>query len=78
VLLATSEFGRRLQQNGSGGTDHGGASIAILLGDHLPQPFLGSYPSLSQLDERGDLVASLTPPQLYEYVLNLHEPRSIH
>jgi uncharacterized protein (DUF1501 family) len=78
VLLATSEFGRRLQQNGSGGTDHGGASIAILLGDRLPQPFLGSYPSLSQLDERGDLVASLTPPQLYEYVLNLHEPRSVH
>jgi uncharacterized protein (DUF1501 family) len=50
-------------------TDHGSASIALLLGDHLPHPFLGTYPSLTQLDSRGDLIASLSPPELYRRVL---------
>lgn len=71
TLLATSEFGRRLRQNKSDGTDHGSASIAFLLGDHVPHPLIGSYPSLSHLDDRGDLVATLPPPRLYEQVLAL-------
>lgn len=69
MLLAVSEFGRRLQQNGSGGTDHGSASVALLLGDVVPHPFLGSYPSLSDLDERGDLISSISPLQLYDKVM---------
>ena len=71
TLLAVSEFGRRLHQNASGGTDHGSASIALLLGDHLPAPLLGTYPSLANLDERGDLIASISPPELYRQVLSL-------
>ena len=71
TLLTTSEFGRRLRTNGSGGTDHGSASISLLLGDQVPHPFLGSYPSLRDLDGRGDLVPSLSPPQLYEQVMML-------
>jgi len=68
-LLAVSEFGRRLRENGSRGTDHGSASIALLLGDQVPHPFLGTYPSLSALDDRGDLIPSLSPPDLYRQVL---------
>ena len=68
-LLAVSEFGRRLQQNASGGTDHGSASVALLLGDGVPHPFLGSYPSLTDLDERGDLVPSFSPVQLYDKMM---------
>jgi len=68
-LLAVSEFGRRLRENGSRGTDHGAASIALLLGDQLPAPFLGTYPSLTTLDDRGDLIAGLSPPELYRQVL---------
>jgi uncharacterized protein (DUF1501 family) len=71
TLLAVSEFGRRLRENGSRGTDHGSASVALLLGDQLPQPFLGTYPSLSSLDVRGDLIPGLTPPDLYRQVLQL-------
>lgn len=70
-LLVTSEFGRRLQENESRGTDHGSSSIALLVGDHLPQPFLGSYPALSHQDERGDLLATMPPARLYKHVLNL-------
>jgi uncharacterized protein (DUF1501 family) len=68
TLLAVSEFGHRLQQNASGGTDHGSASVAIYVGDGVPHPFLGSYPSLADLDERGDLTPSLSPLKLYEKV----------
>jgi uncharacterized protein (DUF1501 family) len=71
TLLAVSEFGRRLRENGSRGTDHGSASVALLLGDQLPKPFLGTYPSLSSLDVRGDLIPGLTPPDLYRQVLQL-------
>jgi uncharacterized protein (DUF1501 family) len=71
TLLATSEFGRRLRENKSGGTDHGSSSVGLLLGDHVPHPFLGSYPALSQLDDRGDTLSSLSPAKLYERVLSL-------
>ena len=69
TLLAVSEFGRRLQENGSGGTDHGSASMAFLMGDHLPGQLVGRYPSLEQLDERGDLKPTQSPDQLYRRVL---------
>jgi uncharacterized protein (DUF1501 family) len=69
TLLAVSEFGRRLHENGSRGTDHGSASVALLFGEQLPNRLIGRYPSLSELDERGDLIASLSPPQLYRQVL---------
>jgi uncharacterized protein (DUF1501 family) len=70
-LLAVSEFGRRLRENGSRGTDHGAASIALLLGDQLPAPFLGTYPSITTLDDRGGLIAGLSPPEPYQQVLQL-------
>lgn len=69
TLLAVSEFGRRLQENGSRGTDHGSASLALLYGDHVQQPLLGSYPSLERLDPRGDLIPALSPVDLYRHVL---------
>ena len=69
TLLAVSEFGRRLQENGSRGTDHGSASVALLYGDGLPSPFLGHYPDLGRLDGRGDLIPTLQPSTLYVHVL---------
>jgi uncharacterized protein (DUF1501 family) len=68
-LLAVSEFGRRLQENGSRGTDHGSASVALLLGDGLREGLIGRYPSLRELDGRGDLVPGISPPDLYRQVL---------
>jgi hypothetical protein len=37
----------------------------------LPSRLIGQYPSLSALDERGDLIAGLSPPELYRRVLQL-------
>ncbi len=63
-----------MRENQSRGTDQGSASIALLLGDLVPQPFLGAYPSLARLDGRADLVPSLSPPDLYRQALALWEP----
>ena len=43
----------------------------MLFGDQLPDRLLGSYPSLNSLDERGDLIPSLSSQDLYRRVLQL-------
>jgi uncharacterized protein (DUF1501 family) len=54
VLVATSsEFGRRVRQNGSG-FDHGNASTMLLFGPVLPGRY-GQAPSLTDLDDHGNL-----------------------
>jgi uncharacterized protein (DUF1501 family) len=69
VLLFTfSEFGRRLKENGSLGTDHGAASIVQLAGPRLKAPLAGRYPSLTDLDE-GDLKFTVDYRSLYATVL---------
>ncbi|MDP7011790.1 MAG: DUF1501 domain-containing protein, partial [Verrucomicrobiota bacterium] len=55
VLTVTfSEFGRRVKENGSLGTDHGVAGPMFLVGDTLKAGIHGKHPSLSDLDQ-GDL-----------------------
>jgi uncharacterized protein (DUF1501 family) len=50
VLTATfSEFGRRLEENGSLGTDHGAASSLFVIGPK--GGWYGQAPSLSDLDD---------------------------
>ena len=55
VILMFTEFGRRVQENGSG-TDHGSGGVAFVLGDSVKGGLYGEYPSLEpeKLDE-GDL-----------------------
>ena len=55
VVLMFTEFGRRVQENGSG-TDHGSGSVAFVMGDAVKGGLYGEYPSLEsdKLDE-GDL-----------------------
>ncbi len=58
VLLATfSEFGRRVEENGSVGTDHGTASqmFVVTPEDTSRTGLIGAHPSLSDLDENGDM-----------------------
>ena len=53
-ILVHSEFGRRLAENQSLGTDHGAAAPVFLLGEHFAAPLQGTPPSLRDLDD-GDL-----------------------
>ena len=54
VTLVFSEFGRRVRQNASGGTDHGTAAPSFLIGTPVRGGVQGRHPSLTDLDD-GDL-----------------------
>ena len=55
VIMTFSEFGRRAKQNGSNGTDHGTAEPMFVIGNKVQGGLYGTYPSLSDLDNNGDL-----------------------
>ncbi|BBZ46096.1 DUF1501 domain-containing protein [Mycobacterium parmense] len=54
VVMAYSEFGRRVRANASQGTDHGTAGPVLVAGAPVSGGFYGEQPSLTDLD-RGDL-----------------------
>ena len=69
MLMTFSEFGRRVKQNASNGTDHGTANNVFLIGGGLPsQRVLNEAPNLTQLTE-GDLTYSVDFRQIYATLL---------
>lgn len=54
VVMTYSEFGRRVRQNASGGTDHGTAAPLFVMGGGVKGGLHGAYPSLADLTD-GDL-----------------------
>jgi uncharacterized protein (DUF1501 family) len=54
VLMTFSEFGRRVAENASAGTDHGKASCMFVAGGGVKGGLYGKYPSLTELSQ-GDL-----------------------
>ena len=47
LLLSFSEFGRRISENGSRGTDHGSASVMMAMGGSVHGGLFGTAPSLA-------------------------------
>jgi len=70
TLVATfSEFGRRVAQNASGGTDHGTANNMLFMGGSLRQKgLLNAMPDLADLDA-GDLKFQVDFRQVYATLL---------
>ncbi len=54
MVVVFSEFGRRVKENGSRGTDHGTAGPMLVLGSKVKGGLYGKHPSMTDLDE-GDL-----------------------
>ena len=50
MIMTFSEFGRRVQENGSQGTDHGAAAPMFIVGSNLKAGLLGTEPSLAPTD----------------------------
>jgi uncharacterized protein (DUF1501 family) len=50
-----SEFGRRPEENGSAGTDHGAAGAAFVIGSQAQGTMVGEFPGLSNLDLNDNL-----------------------
>jgi uncharacterized protein (DUF1501 family) len=68
TVLAFSEFGRRVQENGSAGTDHGTAGPVFLAGPGVKAGLVGTTPSLMDLQD-GDLKVGLDFRRIYASVL---------
>lgn len=68
LTLCFSEFGRRLSQNGSLGTDHGAAAPVFLAGPMVRPGILGEHPSLTDLDQ-GDLSFTVDFRSVYAGIL---------
>ena len=54
LLMTWSEFGRRVQDNGSNGTDHGTAAAHFVVGNAVRPGIHGNPPNLSSLDSNGN------------------------
>src|SRR5579871_419503 len=70
LLMTFSEFGRRVSQNASGGTDHGTANNMFLISGGLKQKgLINPMPDLTDLNE-GDLKYKIDFKDVYATVLN--------
>jgi uncharacterized protein (DUF1501 family) len=73
VMIATwSEFGRRPQENASGGTDHGTAAPVILIGDPVKGGLYGQGPSLTKLDPSQNVAFTVDFRSVYQEILSSH------
>ena len=73
TLMTFSEFGRRVQENASGGTDHGAAAPLFLAGGGVRAGFLGEMPSLATRDlDDGDVKFNVDFRSVYATVLEKH------
>jgi uncharacterized protein (DUF1501 family) len=68
LMMTFSEFGRRVQQNASNGTDHGAAAPMFLMGGSIKQGIVSRHPSLTDLDQ-GDLKYVVDFRSVYASVL---------
>ena len=68
LIVVYSEFGRRVEENASQGTDHGGAAPLFLLGGKVKGGLYGEHPSLTNLVD-GDLAHGYDFRQVYATIL---------
>jgi uncharacterized protein (DUF1501 family) len=67
LLITVSEFGRRVAENGSAGTDHGKASVQLAVGPMVKGGVHGQI-DLGRLDD-GDVAAGIDTRSLYAAAL---------
>ncbi len=68
LIVTTSEFGRRVAENGSGGTDHGTGNVSFVLGTKVAAGVHGEVDLTNLVD--GDLKASIDPRTIYTACLD--------
>lgn len=70
LSMTFSEFGRRIYENGSNGTDHGKAAPTLFFGSGLNgSAFVGEHPALDEPNSRGNLEYTMDFRDLYATVL---------
>ena len=70
VVMVFSEFGRRIDDNGSG-TDHGSGGVAFVMGSNVKGGLYGEYPSIEPIDQvEGDMAYNNDFRGLYATLLD--------
>ena len=70
VVMTWSEFGRRVEENASAGTDHGTAAPLFVLGNAVQGGIYGEPPDLTDLDSAGNLKFTTDFRSVYATVLD--------
>ncbi len=70
LVVVFSEFGRRVAENGGGGTDHGSASVMFALGDCVNGGIYGEMPDIGAPDSKGNLVYHTDFRQVYASIID--------
>ncbi len=65
AVMMFTEFGRRVSENASGGTDHGAASPMWMIGKKVKGGIHGKYPSLTDLDADGNMKMTMDFRRVY-------------
>ena len=68
--MSISEFGRRVKENGSAGTDHGTSAPMFFFGPSINASVVGADPNFDRVDNRGDFFYDYDFRQVYASVLN--------
>jgi len=69
LVMTYAEFGRRVKENLSAGTDHGTASVHFVMGGKIKGGLFGMRPALDRLDGNGNLPFAVDFRDLYATVL---------
>jgi uncharacterized protein (DUF1501 family) len=69
AVMMFTEFGRRVEENGSRGTDHGTATPMFVIGKGVKGGFYGQHPSLTDLDN-GNLKMTTDFRRVYATLIN--------
>jgi uncharacterized protein (DUF1501 family) len=72
LILTYSEFGRRVHENASNGTDHGTANVMFATGGRVKAGVYGSAPSLTALDAGGNMAHTVDFRSVYSQALQAH------
>lgn len=69
AAMTITEFGRRVRENGTAGTDHGTCAPMFFWGPQVVGGITGNDPDLVNLDNRGDMIAEFDFRRMYASVL---------
>lgn len=70
LVLTWSEFGRRVEENANGGTDHGAGSVLFALGNGVQQGLYGDAPNLAALVDNGNVPYTTDFRRVYATVID--------
>jgi uncharacterized protein (DUF1501 family) len=70
LTMVWSEFGRRPEDNDSGGTDHGAGGLLLLVGNRAAGGIRSEFPGLAKLDDDENLVITTDFRSVYATLLS--------